>query len=126
MSFGVRFFRSTTSLRIVSVTVHFYLSGMPLMCTAPPGAGINLQVRDAEALAPAVTDSLLNGGTYLDDYERERRASANQVLDQTDRQTRAATLKPPTPGWLRDRLLTYAGQSPAISKRIAQMLAGYA
>ena len=90
------------------------------------GQGMNLGLRDAEALATALTDFLQNGGTQLNDYAMERRASAQQVLDRTDRLTTLATLKSPALRWLRDRVLTLAGQSPAIRKRIAQMLAGYA
>lgn len=89
------------------------------------GQGMNLGLRDAEALASALAGFLRNGGTQLDDYALERRASAQQILDRTDRLTTVATLKSPGLRWLRDSALTIAGHSPAIRKRIAQMLAGY-
>ncbi|WP_108398716.1 FAD-dependent monooxygenase [Devosia submarina] len=90
------------------------------------GQGMNLGVRDAEALASALTDFLRHGGTQLDEYAAARRASAQQVLDRTDRLTRLATLKSQAPRWLRDRVLTLVGRSPVVRKRIAQMLAGFA
>jgi 2-polyprenyl-6-methoxyphenol hydroxylase-like FAD-dependent oxidoreductase len=90
------------------------------------GQGMNLGLRDAEVLAGALAGFLQNGGTQLDEYARERRRSAQEVLDRTDRLTKLATLKSPVPRWLRDRALTLAGQSSVVRKRIAQMLAGYA
>lgn len=89
------------------------------------GQGMNLGLRDAEALASALDGFLENGGTQLDEYAAQRRASAQKVLKRTDRLTKLATLKSPAPRWLRDRVLTLAAKSPAIRKRVAQMLAGY-
>ena len=89
------------------------------------GQGMNLGLRDAEALAAAVTGFLQDGGGQLDVYAKERRASAQQVLDRTDRLTKLATLQAPAPRWLRNRLLNLFGRSPTIRKRLAQMLAGY-
>ncbi|WP_127751820.1 FAD-dependent monooxygenase [Devosia sp. 1566] len=90
------------------------------------GQGMNLGLRDAEALASALAGFLHQGGTGLDDFARQRRAMAQQVLNRTGRLTKLATLQAPAPRWLRDRLLAVAGQSPWIRRRIAQMLAGYA
>lgn len=87
---------------------------------------MNLGLRDAEALAWALTGFLRNGGTQLDEYAAARRATAQKVLNRTDRLTRLATLKSSVPRWLRDRVLTLAGRSPSLRRRIAQMLAGYA
>jgi 2-polyprenyl-6-methoxyphenol hydroxylase-like FAD-dependent oxidoreductase len=90
------------------------------------GQGMNLGLRDADALSTALASYLDVAGDQLDRYAADRRAAAQQVLERTDRLTKLATLDAPAPRWLRNRLLTLAGKSPAVRKRIAQMLAGYA
>jgi 2-polyprenyl-6-methoxyphenol hydroxylase-like FAD-dependent oxidoreductase len=89
------------------------------------GQGMNLGIRDAETLAIALASYLRTPGTQLDDYARDRRASAQQVLNRTDRLTKVATLKSPILRWIRDQVLAAAGQSPTIRERIAKMLAGF-
>nr|WP_235935564.1 FAD-dependent monooxygenase [Devosia aurantiaca] len=89
------------------------------------GQGMNLGLRDAEALATALAACLNGNKDALDAYAMERRAVAKQVLERTDRLTRIATLRSPALHWLRDTILSTVGHAPAVRKRIAMMLAGF-
>ena len=88
------------------------------------GQGMNLGVRDAEALAVALGDYLQRPGSQLEEYSAQRRAAARRVLDRTDRLTKVATLGPPALRWIRDRVLKAASRSSFVRRRIAEMLAG--
>ncbi len=90
------------------------------------GQGMNLGLRDAEALSTALAGFLRSGGTQLDGYAQERRAAASQVLERTDRLTRLATMKSPRLRWARNLAISALGRSPSVRRRIAQMLAGFA
>ena len=90
------------------------------------GQGMNLGLRDAAALATALTAALRNGSTaLLDDYARDRRAAAQRILAMTDRLTRLATVKSAVGRWARDRLLWLLGKVPAVRHAVARMMAGF-
>ncbi|KQT45674.1 FAD-dependent monooxygenase [Devosia sp. BK] len=89
------------------------------------GQGMNLGLRDAEALATALAGFLNGEKDMLDTYDTKRRALAGQVLERTDRLTRMATLRSPAMRWFRDTTLSTVGHSSAVRKRIAMMLAGF-
>jgi 2-polyprenyl-6-methoxyphenol hydroxylase-like FAD-dependent oxidoreductase len=89
------------------------------------GQGMNLGLRDAEALAIALAGFLRSGGTQLDDYAQGRRSAAERVLERTDRLTKLATLKSPALRWARNLAIGMAGRSALVRRRIANMLAGF-
>ncbi|MDF2797321.1 MAG: monooxygenase [Devosia sp.] len=89
------------------------------------GQGMNLGLRDAEALATALSGYLNGNKGLLDTYANERHALARQVLERTDRLTRIATIRSPALRWLRDTTLSTVSHAPVVRKRIAMMLAGF-
>jgi 2-polyprenyl-6-methoxyphenol hydroxylase-like FAD-dependent oxidoreductase len=90
------------------------------------GQGMNLGLRDAMALATALTATLRDGSqSALDDYGRERRHAAEAVLEMTDRLTKAATVSNPAVRWFRNRGISLAAAIPAVRRRVARTLAGY-
>ena len=89
------------------------------------GQGMNLGVRDAEALASAIVGYLAAPGMQLRDFARVRRAAAQQVLSRTDRLTKIATLRSPALRSIRDLVMGTAGKLPSVRRRVAEMLAGF-
>lgn len=89
------------------------------------GQGMNLGLRDAEALSRAL-DAALKGGsdTPLAVYADERRRAAAEVLKMTDRLTKVATLASPTMRWIRNRLIGAASRLPWVRRATARTLAG--
>jgi 2-polyprenyl-6-methoxyphenol hydroxylase-like FAD-dependent oxidoreductase len=89
------------------------------------GQGMNLGLRDAEALADALTRELAGTQGQLDLYASTRRKSAAQVLSRTDRLTRLATVRGRFARSARNTLIRSLGASSAVRDTIAKMLAGY-
>ena len=91
------------------------------------GQGMNLGLRDAEALAHAIAATVAgNGDEPLRRYASERRAAASMVLDRTDRLTRLATTRSTALRWVRNGALLTLGRAAPVRDRIARMLAGFA
>jgi 2-polyprenyl-6-methoxyphenol hydroxylase-like FAD-dependent oxidoreductase len=88
------------------------------------GQGMNLGIQDAVALSAALVD-VLNGGldTLLDDYTRQRRPIARQIVELTDRLTRLATL-PTAARPIRNSAISLAGRIPAVRRALALRLSG--
>lgn len=87
------------------------------------GQGMNLGLRDAEALSRALGDALSGDDAALTAWAAERRKQAAGVLRMTDRLTRLATLSNPAAQWLRNRLIAEAGRLPFVRRRVAETLA---
>jgi 2-polyprenyl-6-methoxyphenol hydroxylase and related FAD-dependent oxidoreductases len=91
------------------------------------GQGMNLGLRDAEALAGALAEALDSGrDAPLAAYAEARRAAAAEVLAMTDRLTKVATLSSPLARWVRNRLIGLAGAFAGNRKLFATRLAGLA
>ncbi|WP_285295623.1 FAD-dependent oxidoreductase [Aureimonas altamirensis] len=90
------------------------------------GQGMNLGLRDAEALSRALEQALRDGSDApLAAYADERRQAAAKVLEMTDRLTRIATLSSPTKRWIRNRLIAAASTVPVVRRTAARTLAGF-
>lgn len=90
------------------------------------GQGMNLGLRDAEALSRALADTLAGGSAApLDTYAEARRAAAAEVLAMTDRLTRVATMTNPLKRWLRNRVIASIAALPAFRRLVANTLAGF-
>ncbi|RJL19290.1 FAD-dependent monooxygenase [Paracoccus siganidrum] len=89
------------------------------------GQGMNLGLRDAAALAEALTAALREGREgALDDHAAARMAAAREVLRMTDRLTAVATLRAPPLRLLRNLAIRAASSVPALRRRVARLLAG--
>ncbi|HEV7434161.1 MAG TPA: FAD-dependent monooxygenase [Pseudorhizobium sp.] len=90
------------------------------------GQGMNLGLRDAVALSQALSDAISSGSNSpLVDYDIVRRATAEKVLERTERLTRLATVSPSISRWGRNRLIELAGSFQPVRQDIANALAGY-
>jgi 2-polyprenyl-6-methoxyphenol hydroxylase-like FAD-dependent oxidoreductase len=90
------------------------------------GQGMNLGLRDAEALSTALAEALRTGSeAALAAYAAERRRAATRVLGMTDRLTKVATLGNPLTRWARNRLIAAASLLPVLRRASARTLAGY-
>lgn len=90
------------------------------------GQGMNLGLRDAEALSGALAETISRGSaTALDTYAGMRRAAAADVLAMTDRLTRVATMTSPLKRWFRNRLIATLGMFPTVRRLAAKTLAGF-
>lgn len=90
------------------------------------GQGMNLGLRDAEALSRALVTALLSGGDKeLDNYASERRDAARKVLGMTHRLTRVATLSSPSLRRVRNALIATLGKFEAVKTFVASTLAGF-
>jgi 2-polyprenyl-6-methoxyphenol hydroxylase-like FAD-dependent oxidoreductase len=90
------------------------------------GQGMNLGLRDAEALSSALAEALRTGSqASLLAYATDRREAAAKVLAMTDRLTRVATLANPLNRWVRNRLIAAASVVPGVRRAVANTLAGY-
>ena len=91
------------------------------------GQGMNLGMRDAQALGDCLAEALKSvDDANLDRYAAERRAAARKVLTMTARLTRMATLQAPGLRWMRNRALATADHVPVVRNAIASRIAGYA
>ncbi|MBU2666197.1 FAD-dependent monooxygenase [Actinoplanes bogorensis] len=96
-----------------------FLAGDAAHVHSPAGGqGMNTGIQDAVTLARA-----LAGEIDLDAYETLRRPVATQVVATTHRMTRAATLRNPMLRAVRNSVLSLAGRSPAVQRRLALSLA---
>jgi 2-polyprenyl-6-methoxyphenol hydroxylase-like FAD-dependent oxidoreductase len=90
------------------------------------GQGMNLGLRDAVGLAQALALSLQDGtDTALQDYASTRRAAAAKVLQMTANLTRMAALKNGLAIKIRNGLVRFALQWPALRQRVAKTIAGF-
>lgn len=88
------------------------------------GQGMNLGIRDALALAGALTATLRSGSTEtLDAYAAERRSQAREVVHFAARLTRLATVPSPVRP-LRNAVLSTLAHRPAFREGLARRLAG--
>jgi 2-polyprenyl-6-methoxyphenol hydroxylase-like FAD-dependent oxidoreductase len=88
------------------------------------GQGMNLGLKDALALADALTEALRSGsGTALDRYAAERRPVAGAVVKFASLLTRLATVPAPVRP-LRNSLLSALSHLPAFRRRLAYRLSG--
>lgn len=89
------------------------------------GQGMNLGIRDAAALADALTAALRHHSEdALENYALTRRQAASRVLGMTERLTWLATLESPASRWVRNRLISTASTFGFVRNRIARRLAG--
>lgn len=90
------------------------------------GQGMNLGLRDAEALSGALDAALRSGSDgALEIYAAERREAAAKTLERTDRLTKVATLTSPAMRWVRNRLIAAAAAVPGVRQAAARTLAGF-
>lgn len=90
------------------------------------GQGMNLGLRDANALSAALAEALRTASEApLAAYAADRRQAAAKVLKMTDRLTKVATLGNPFSRWARNRLIAAASGLPGASQALASTLAGY-
>lgn len=90
------------------------------------GQGMNLGLRDAEALSVALDAALRAGSdSPLEIYAAERREAAAKILQRTDRLTKVATLASPAMRWARNRLIAAAAAVPGVRQAAARTLAGF-
>jgi 2-polyprenyl-6-methoxyphenol hydroxylase-like FAD-dependent oxidoreductase len=102
-----------------------FLAGDAAHVHSPAGGqGMNTGIQDAAALARflagAVTASA--GSVDLDAYEAQRRPVAAGVVAMTDRLTRAATARNPVVRKIRNTVLTLAGRSATVRRKLAMDL----
>lgn len=91
------------------------------------GQGMNLGLRDAEALGNCLANALKSAhDADLDRYAAERRVAARRVLAMTARLTRIATLQGPALRWTRNVVLVCAGWLPTARRAVAARIAGLA
>jgi len=106
---------------------HVVLAGDAAHVHSPAGGqGMNLGLRDAEALSRVLTDVLsTREHGKLEAYAQVRRERAKQILAMTERLTYVATLRSPVSCWLRNRLIAIVDRLPGIKRGIARTLAGF-
>lgn len=90
------------------------------------GQGMNLGLRDAEALARALVTVLRSSDDkMLDSYALERRVAAGKVLRMTHRLTRIAILSSPSLRRIRNAILATLGKFDFVKTYVASTLAGF-
>jgi 2-polyprenyl-6-methoxyphenol hydroxylase-like FAD-dependent oxidoreductase len=102
-----------------------FLAGDAAHVHSPAGGqGMNTGIQDAANLAwkLALVCHGLTGDELLDSYEAERRPIAVDVVGQTHRLTRLATLHGQLQRSVRNTILGLAGQVPAVRRFLAQNL----
>jgi 2-polyprenyl-6-methoxyphenol hydroxylase-like FAD-dependent oxidoreductase len=88
------------------------------------GQGMNLGLKDALALADALTETLRSGSeTALDRYAAERRPAAQAVVGFASQLTRLATVPAPLRP-VRNLVLSTLARIPAFRRRLAYRLSG--
>jgi len=96
-----------------------FLAGDAAHVHSPAGGqGMNTGIQDAVALARVLTAAAPD----LDAYERERRPVAAGVVRMTDRMTRVATVRNPVARAARNAVLTVAGRSTTLQRKLAMNL----
>jgi 2-polyprenyl-6-methoxyphenol hydroxylase-like FAD-dependent oxidoreductase len=85
---------------------------------------MNTGIQDAMALAGLLTDAITAraGAVDLDAYQAQRRPVAQGVVTMTDRLTRAATARNPMARLIRNTVLTLAGRSTTVQRKLAMNL----
>jgi 2-polyprenyl-6-methoxyphenol hydroxylase-like FAD-dependent oxidoreductase len=102
-----------------------FLAGDAAHVHSPAGGqGMNTGVQDAMVLARLLTDAITaRAGTVdLDAYEAQRRPVAAGVVTMTDRLTRAATVRNPVVRRIRNTVLSLAGRSATVQRKLAMNL----
>jgi 2-polyprenyl-6-methoxyphenol hydroxylase-like FAD-dependent oxidoreductase len=102
-----------------------FLAGDAAHVHSPAGGqGMNTGIQDAIVLARLITDAVTAGpGTVdLDAYEAQRRPVAAGVVTITDRLTRAATARNPVARRIRNTVISLAGRSATVQRRLAMNL----
>lgn len=88
------------------------------------GQGMNTGIQDAVALAEALDEALRTGSRdTLEQWAKDRHAIAEDVVQITDRMTRAATLESAVARRMRNALIVLAGHIPHVPQTIARKLA---
>lgn len=88
------------------------------------GQGMNTGVQDAVSLASALDQALTTGQRHpVEAWARKRHAIAEDVVQLTDRMTRAATLQSAVAQKVRNALITLVGHLPHVPEKIARQLA---
>jgi 2-polyprenyl-6-methoxyphenol hydroxylase-like FAD-dependent oxidoreductase len=85
---------------------------------------MNTGVQDAMVLARLLTDALTAraGAVDLDAYQAQRRPVAAAVITTTDRLTRTATARNPFARLIRNTVLSLAGRSTTVQRKLAMNL----
>ena len=99
-----------------------FLAGDAAHVHSPAGGqGMNIGIQDAMVLARLLTEAITaRAGTVdLDAYETQRRPVAAAVVTMTDRLTRAATARNPVARLIRNTVLSLAGRSATVQRKLA-------
>jgi 2-polyprenyl-6-methoxyphenol hydroxylase-like FAD-dependent oxidoreductase len=102
-----------------------FLAGDAAHVHSPAGGqGMNTGIQDAMVLARVLTDAITDraGTVDLDAYETQRRPVAAAVVTMTDRLTRAATVRNPLARLIRNTVLSLAGRSTTVQRKLAMNL----
>ena len=99
-----------------------FLAGDAAHVHSPAGGqGMNTGIQDAMVLARLLTNAITApvGAVDLDAYEAQRRPVAAGVVAMTDRLTRAATARNPVARRIRNTVLSLAGRSATVQRKLA-------
>jgi 2-polyprenyl-6-methoxyphenol hydroxylase-like FAD-dependent oxidoreductase len=102
-----------------------FLAGDAAHVHSPAGGqGMNTGIQDAMVLARLLTDAVTARADTvdLDAYETQRRPVAVAVVTMTDRLTRAATARNPVARLIRNTVLSLAGRSTTVQRKLAMNL----
>jgi 2-polyprenyl-6-methoxyphenol hydroxylase-like FAD-dependent oxidoreductase len=102
-----------------------FLAGDAAHVHSPAGGqGMNTGIQDAVVLARLLTDAITarTDTVDLDAYERQRRPVAAAVVTMTDRLTRAATARNPLARLIRNTVMSLAGRSATVQRKLAMNL----
>jgi 2-polyprenyl-6-methoxyphenol hydroxylase-like FAD-dependent oxidoreductase len=102
-----------------------FLAGDAAHVHSPAGGqGMNTGIQDAMVLARVLADAISTGpgAADLDAYETQRRPVAAAVVTMTDRLTRAATARSPLARQIRNTVLSLAGRSTTVQRKLAMNL----
>jgi 2-polyprenyl-6-methoxyphenol hydroxylase-like FAD-dependent oxidoreductase len=102
-----------------------FLAGDAAHVHSPAGGqGMNTGIQDAIVLARLLTDAITvrTDKVDLDAYEAQRRPVAAGVVTMTDRLTRAATTRNPVARRIRNAVLSLAGRSATVQRKLAMNL----
>jgi 2-polyprenyl-6-methoxyphenol hydroxylase-like FAD-dependent oxidoreductase len=88
------------------------------------GQGMNMGMQDAFNLAWKLSLVLRNGGNpqLLESYEAERKPVDEAVIRQTDRATRLVSLHGTVARFLRDHMMSFLTQIPAVAEKLGEGL----
>jgi 2-polyprenyl-6-methoxyphenol hydroxylase-like FAD-dependent oxidoreductase len=102
-----------------------FLAGDAAHVHSPAGGqGMNTGIQDAMVLARLLSDTITahRGPVDLDSYEAQRRPVAAGVVAMTHRLTRAATARNPLARRIRNTVLSLAGRSTTVQRKLAMNL----